>query len=103
MSRYDLESKTAGIKIAVGWDRPLNTYFGIVTEDKDDDDGDSVIVWVCANNGEIQRPEDLQPALSAYAKIPADILTRLRNDRAETLDTGNSPRERHMQTKFSGL
>ena len=44
MSRYDLESKTAGIKIAVGWDRPLNTYFGIVTEDKDDDYGDSFIV-----------------------------------------------------------
>ncbi len=103
MSRYDLESKTAGIKIAVGWDRPLNTYFGIVTEDKDDDYGDSVIVWVGTNNGEIQRPEDLQPALSAYAKIPADILTRLRIDRAETLDTGNSPLQRHMQTKFSGL
>jgi hypothetical protein len=44
MSRYDLESKTAGIKIAVGWDRPLNTYFGIVTEDKDDDYGDSAII-----------------------------------------------------------
>ena len=103
MSRYDLESTTAGVKIAVGWDRPLNTYFGTVTEEKDDDYGDSVIVCVGTNNGEIQLPEDLQPALSAYAKIPADILTRLRIDRAETLDTGNSPLQRHMQTKFSGL
>jgi len=103
MSRYDLASKTAGIKIAVGWDRPLNTYFGIVTEDKDDDDGDSVIVWVGTNNGDIQLPEDLQAALSAYADIPADILTRLRIDRAETLDTGNSPLQRRMRTKFSGL
>jgi hypothetical protein len=103
MSRYDLESKIAGIKVAVGWDRPLNTYFGIVTEDKDDDYGDSVIIWVGTNNGEIHRPEDLQPVLSAYASIPADILTRLRIDRAETLDTGNSPLQRHMQTKFSGL
>ncbi len=103
MNRYDLKSKTAGIKIAVGWGRPLNTYFGIVTEDKDDDDCDSVIAWVGTNIGEIQRTEDLQPALSAYAKIPADILTRLRIDRAETLDTGNSPLQRHTQTKFSGL
>jgi hypothetical protein len=102
MSRYDLESKTAGIKIAVGWDRPLNTYFGIVTEDKHDDDGDSVIVWLGSNNGEIQQPEDLKPALSAYANIPDDILTRLRIDRAETLGTGNSPLQHQMQTKFSG-
>ena len=103
MSRYDLESKTAGIKIAVGWDRPLNTYFGVVTEDKDDDYGDSAIIWVGTNNGEFQHPEDLQPVLSAYANIPADILTRLRIDRAETLDTGNSPLQRRMRTKFSGL
>jgi hypothetical protein len=103
MSRYDLESKITGIKVAVGWDRPLNTYFGIVTEDKDDDYGDSAIIWVGTNNGEFQHPEDLQPVLSAYANIPADILTRLRIDRAETLDTGNSPLQRRMRTKFSGL
>jgi hypothetical protein len=42
MSRYELESTTAGVKIAVGRDRPLNTYFRIVSEVKDDDFGDSV-------------------------------------------------------------
>ncbi len=96
MSRYSFSPLDPSWKVAVGWDRPLNTYFAIVEIAKDDGYGDQVILWAGLNHGEISRPEDLTPILKGFAELPDVIVVRLREDRGQTLDKGNSSLQREM-------
>jgi hypothetical protein len=98
MSRHEIESFAKRYEVAVGWDRPLNTYFAQVKDLEDtDEDSDPLIVWVGTSYSEILRPEDLQSHIAPFATIARVTLKALRKDRAHTLDKGNSPLQRAMR------
>ena len=94
MSRHAVPSFDARYEIAVGWDRPLNSYFAQVEDMHADDDEDPVVVWVGAGPSEIQTPEALRAPIAAYGTLTDEMISTLAADRAATLDRGNSPLQR---------
>jgi hypothetical protein len=96
MSRISLTSlesaarETPGLEVTVGWDRPLATYFAIVSRedepaDKNDaDDADPVLL----------DPAPIIAAIGRFAILPDDLADRLAADRASE---GARPRATWMR------
>jgi hypothetical protein len=105
MSRHQLQSKSGNHTIAVGWDKPLATFFAIVehnspaeTDVFDDDESDAPVLWIGISYLELKTPEDLVVPLAPYAYLSAAMLQILRDDRAATLDTGPTPLQRLVRS-----
>jgi hypothetical protein len=96
MSRYTLTALDPALTVVIGWDRPLNTYFAIVTDERIDDDDEHVLLWLGTEFAEIPRAEDLVAPLAPYAVVTDDHIARLRADRAGDLDRGPSPLMRQL-------
>ena len=58
MSRYNLDNASTGADIAVGWDRPLQTYFAVVVTN----DPDNPALWI---GTEFQQINDAQTIIDA--------------------------------------
>src|SRR3546814_14646762 len=64
-----------GLEVAVGWDRPLATYFAIVSGEDEpgdedaEDDADPVMLWLGLTYGETLAPASIIAAISSFAKI----------------------------------
>lgn len=88
MSRHELASlpEHQGISIAVGWDRPLSTYFAIVRTEGDlvDEDGeeqDPFMVWIGTSYAEVDDPAVVTDAVREFAEVPERLLETLFADR----------------------
>lgn len=103
MSRYQIQH---GVYcIAVGWDRPLDTYFAIV-EDITDEEAEEELVSIGMMPGEYRDVETftqaLQKALSEKGiddfTLPPDILSRLEADyRDNPPGTGTAEKSPEVQ------
>lgn len=88
-----------GLEVTVGWDRPLATYFAIVSREGDpvdedaEDEGDSVLLWLGTTYGEILDPATIIAAVERYAILPNDLADRLAADRTSE---GTRPRATWM-------
>lgn len=80
MSRHDI-SLPAGRTLTVGWDPPLQTFFGIVIAP--DEDGPRL--WVGSDpQAPLRGVDQLAAALGGYADyITADVAFRLADDHNE--------------------
>lgn len=101
MSRHSLQplpGRGAIYEVAIGWDRPLATYFVIVfgtpeTDDDEDfdqsDDGSELlpIFWEGTAPGALATPEAAIALAAAYAVIPDGLAARLAADRAAARST----------------
>ncbi len=84
MNQHRLPSKQPGYLVTVGYDGPLQSYFGIVARDLPDDDlDDNLVLWIGGKPREVLRPEDLRAPLAAYADIPPAMIAQLKADRAD--------------------
>lgn len=89
-----------GLEVAVGWDRPLATYFAIVSREDEPgdedakDDGDPVLLWLGTTYGEILDPASIIAAVARFAILPDDLADRLAADRASE---GARPRSTWMR------
>lgn len=82
MSRHVLEPYTAGREVAVGWDRPLGTFFAQVFDTtKDEDDQAYELLWIGFYPGEVPEPQDVCEAVRPWARVPSDLLDLLAADR----------------------
>lgn len=91
MSRHNIPASVPGVTVVVGWDNPLSTFFAQVTRIVDaDDERDPVLCWIGASQHGVLSVEDLAERVAHYADIPADIVERLRADRAACADRGPS-------------
>lgn len=84
MSRHDLTPNAdyPDCWVAVGWDRPLNTFFGQVFRTPPDDAGDDEeILWVGMTLGEVPDVGRLRELMSPYSDIPDEIARQLVIDR----------------------
>jgi hypothetical protein len=96
MSRYTIPALDPAFTIAIGWDRPLSTFFAIVTDERLNDDDDRVLLWIGTDTAEIPRADDLAAPLAPYAVLTEDHIATLRADRAGDLDHGPTPTQRHL-------
>jgi hypothetical protein len=96
MSRYTITALDPALTVAIGWDKPLSTFFAIVTDERINEDDDRVLLWIGTDNAEIPRPEDLAASLAPYAVITAEDVATLRADRARDLDSGPTALQRQL-------
>lgn len=92
MSRRHIPTRHPDMHVAVvGWDPPLNTFFGIVEflPPFDDNDEDGIILWLGGDGTTIANPKDLAKGLELYAELDELTLLRLAADR--WINDGMSP------------
>jgi hypothetical protein len=85
MSRHELaprDDANRPLDIAIGWDRPLNTYFVQVLDPACDEEAPGFeILWRGASFDEIPSPDDAIALIAPWADIPADLRATLIADR----------------------
>lgn len=57
MSRHEFEQD--GVRVAIGWDRPLATFFLEVWTGAEADEDDGPSIWLGASYGEAPTPDPL--------------------------------------------
>jgi hypothetical protein len=91
MSRHILTAKDPALRVVVGWDPPLATFF-LQVEDlrkEDDEDEDPMVAWLGFEPDEIPTVEALAEKLAPWAEIPMETRLRLA---AERLVNNGDPR-----------
>ncbi len=79
MSRHELVPLNPAHEVAVGWDRPLHTFFAQVLDvEADEDSDDRMILWIGADFGAVPDPATAVDAVRPFAVIPADLVQVLR-------------------------
>jgi hypothetical protein len=69
-----------GRTLTVGWDPPLQTYFGVLRAD----DQDEPVFWVGTDLHELYELDDLARALREHARVlTPELALRLERDREE--------------------
>jgi len=87
MSRYTIPARPEtlttypGATVTVGWDNPLQTFFGHVMAPVRDE-GDEPVVWIGTEEGEITHALDLSAQMWPWACIPGEVLVQLARDYA---------------------
>jgi hypothetical protein len=88
MSRHELTHRDDAddhLDIAIGWDRPLNTYFvQVLDPTRDEEKPGFEILWRGTSFGEILSADDAIALVSPWAEIPADLRALLILDRIRT-------------------
>lgn len=79
MSRYQLLPKPGkAVKVMVGWDPPMETYFATVDNGLQ---GKGRLLWMGGEPKECQDLDQLRSAIAEWADIPAGIAENLARDR----------------------
>lgn len=81
MSRHSIDLPDGG-ELTVGWDPPLDTFFGMVADEPDCDD-DEVRLWVGTSRSELPTVEHLFHALGAYTQYVKQLADDLERERAD--------------------
>lgn len=87
MSRYEfpaLES-TGATTVAIGWDRPLATFYAQVFRRNSELGEDEAFIWEGADYCELLKAEEAMAIIRPYAELPADLASNLEIDRLKTL------------------
>lgn len=95
MSRYVFPGKNVASSVAIGWDRPLATFFVQVMQPHPRLDGEeSTYIWRGTAPGELPTAASAIAVAREYADLPADIGAMLETDRLSTLGTFDGPAQR---------
>lgn len=74
MSRH--ETKAGSLEIAIGWDPPLQTYYGIIYDRSRDPEEEQIVKWVGTHLRELYEIEDLRNAMSDTTWPRAFVVSR---------------------------
>jgi len=98
MSRYVLPAHDPTLRVTVGWDPPLQTFFGqVVRPTTAPHADDTLIAWLGTRAQEIPSVAHLCRQLAAYAVIPRATQARLaREQRASRPPTALQVRLRQV-------
>jgi hypothetical protein len=92
MSRYDFPGKGVASSVAIGWDRPLATFFVQVMQPHPRIDGEeATYIWKGAAPGELPTAAAAITVAAEYADLPKDLGATLETDRLKTLGTFDGP------------
>lgn len=100
MSRYRIPPTSALLatiphaEVVVGWDNPLESFFGQIVDPDRPEDQDETVYWIGTTPQQISTLEDLCQAMAPYGSIETDTRAALAHDwQARTPPT---PLQRHM-------
>jgi hypothetical protein len=83
MSRYSIPAYETRYHVVVGWDPPLETFFGqVFVPAATADDDDACVLWVGGALRALPTVAVLQACLRGYATIPPDVVVQLQQDGA---------------------
>ncbi len=86
MSRHRLSALNPVHEIAVGWDRPLCTFFAHVIDTSADESDDArTVLWIGTDTGAVPDPITAIQAVEPYAAVPAGLEQMLRADWAASV------------------
>ncbi len=97
MSRYTLEplDNRPDVKsIAIGWDRPLASFFVTVFGPRDADGEDVILEWQGTAPDELPTAASALAVAARYATIPGGMGATLETDRLKTLATPDGSEQR---------
>ena len=88
MSRYEIPARDPNLRVVVGWDNPLKTFFAQVIrpapiyddENDDEDEDESMLLWVGTEPCAVVTVDDLATHLAPFADLASDIVNQLRAD-----------------------
>lgn len=80
MSRHTICGREPHVKIVLGWDPPLSTYFVQVWDGRKDGEG-SLLRWTGCMPCEVPSVEDLAESLTDYVTLDAGLREQLARDR----------------------
>ena len=85
MSRYVLPAHDPTLRVTVGWDPPLQTFFGqVVRPTTAPHADDTLVIWIGTRAQEIPSVAQLCRQLAAYAAIPRATQARLAREQRES-------------------
>ena len=85
MSRYVLPAYDRTLRVTVGWDPPLQTFFGqVVRPTRVPSTCGAVVAWIGTRAQEIPSVAQLCRQLAAYAAIPRATQARLAREQRES-------------------
>ncbi|TCP97493.1 hypothetical protein C8J46_106116 [Sphingomonas sp. PP-F2F-A104-K0414] len=97
MSRHTYTGN-AGTTVAIGWDRPLATFFVQVLRPhltlKGEDD---MVEWQGTEPDELPTAAAAIEIAARYADLPEDLGAKLETDRLKTLGTADGPAQRAVR------
>jgi hypothetical protein len=98
MSRYVLPAHDPTLRVTVGWDPPLQTFFGqVVRPTRVPSADDTLVIWLGTRAQEIPSVAQLGRQLAAYAVIPRATQAQLaREQRASRPPTALQVRLRQV-------
>lgn len=97
MSRYRLTPHASRYEVIVGWDPPLETFFGQVFVPAAAEDDDACVLWVGGALRALPTVALLQACLRGYATIPEEVVAQLHHDAATT---PHGPRSRSGWSRY---
>lgn len=82
MSRYTIAGKKPFYKVVVGWDNPLETFFAIVYDTREEDPcaEHRIVIWEGTELRQILSVDALVDLLRPYAEMPQETASKLLND-----------------------
>ncbi|WP_375383183.1 hypothetical protein [uncultured Sphingomonas sp.] len=90
MSRHVFPGHTGATSVALGWDRPLSTFFVQVFRPDPDEEGEETsFIWTGTARGELSSPAEAIEIARPWANLPDDLGRMLELDRLKTSATGD--------------
>lgn len=92
MSRYSFPGQGVASSVAIGYDRPLSTFFVQVMQPHPRIEGEeATYIWKGSAPGELPTAADAIAVAADYADLPKDLGAKLETDRLKTLGTFDGP------------
>jgi len=99
MSRYPIPAQDLRDDVIVGWDDPLETFFGQVFDTTAGENEEGCVYWEGADYRACQTVEALQAHLRPYATIPDPVVAQLRADQQHAVP--HSPFQEQLLRLFT--
>jgi hypothetical protein len=91
MSRHTFAGR-AGTTVAIGWDRPLGSFFVQVTKPHPEEEGETdMLVWLGTIFGELPTAAAAIAVAASHADLPDTLGATLETDRLKTVTTSDGP------------
>lgn len=91
MSRHTFAGR-AGTTVAIGWDRPLRTFFVQVSKPHPTKAGESkMLKWAGTDIDELATAAEAIAIAKTYADLPDTLGATLETDRLKTVATSDGP------------
>ena len=88
MSRHVFPGHTGATSVAIGWDRPLQTFFvQVFRPDPDDASEEASFIWKGTEPGELRTPMMAIAAARPWSTLPDDLAHTLEVDRLKASGT----------------